>query len=57
MCVFMVMKEHVTQCNNVAVFWTTMELCGTEEKDISGFHTHNISMIRSLLVWAFLWDV
>ena len=41
-CVFMVMKEHVAQCNSMTHrcvfnhFWTTMELCGTEEEDSSG---------------------
>ncbi len=39
---FVVMREHVTQCSRVAhwcVFnnvWTTMEVCGTEESFISG---------------------
>ncbi len=42
------MKEHVNQCNSVAhlfvfnSFWTTVELDGTEEEDISGFgYTEN----------------
>lgn len=34
-CVFTVMKEHVTQCNCVVmVFQTTVELGGTEEEDL-----------------------
>ncbi len=45
-CAFIVMNEHVTQCHNMAhwyvlnSFWTTMELYGTEEEDISGLDTH-----------------
>lgn len=40
--VFMVMREHVTHYNRVAhwcifSFWTTVELYGTEEYDMSGF--------------------
>ncbi len=43
MFVFMVMKEHVSLCDGVAhywgfhSFWTTIELCGTEEFDTPGF--------------------
>lgn len=40
MCVFIVMKEHVSQYNRVSLtdmifysFWTTMGPCGTEEQD------------------------
>lgn len=39
-CVFIVMKrchpvqQHCSTCNG---FWTTMELCGTQEKDLSCF--------------------
>lgn len=40
---FIVKKEHVTQCNGVVYlcvfncFWTKSELHGTKECDISGF--------------------
>ena len=43
-CVFMVMKEHVIRCHSVSnwcvflySFWTTMELCGTEEGGMSAY--------------------
>ncbi len=55
-CVFIVMKEHVTQCNNVAhwcvinSFWTIMELCGSEEEDISGCDTSTI-LVRYIHCW------
>ncbi len=55
-CVSMVMKETVIQCNSLAhryfcnSFLTTMELYRSEE-DISGSDTHTILVSRCIHCW------